>query len=171
MRRLLDPSKVGGIPSTIEFDKDGNRKVKKNLDVGGKLTLDSLVSDTNPDGDITKELGGGGGTESHCYRIKINSYCWFLSYTTKNYGYRIGENVNIPNDFFTNTNYNDLRSIGYHPAAGAIILENRLLIVGSFKITNNEYIISGYYNDTTQNIPIEMSINITTKTLNIVQLS
>ena len=61
MRRMLDPTKVGGIPSTIEFDKDGNRKVKKNLDVGGKLTLKSLVSASNPDGDITKELGGGGG--------------------------------------------------------------------------------------------------------------
>ena len=120
---------------------------------------------------MTKELGGGsGGTESHCYRIKINSFCWFLSYTTKNYGYRIGENVNIPNDFFTNTNYNDLRSIGYHPAAGAIILENRLLIVGGLQITNNdEYIIYGNYNDTNQGIT--MTINIKTKTLNIVQLS
>lgn len=59
MRRMLDPTKVGGIPSTIEFDKDGNRKVKKNLGVDGKLTLQSLVSASNPDGDITKELGGG----------------------------------------------------------------------------------------------------------------
>lgn len=61
MRRMLDPTKVGGLPSTIEFDKDGNRKVNKNLGVEGKFTLKSLVSDTNPDGDITKELGGGGG--------------------------------------------------------------------------------------------------------------
>lgn len=59
MRRMLDPTKVGGIPSTIEFDKDGNREVKKNLGVDGKLTLKSLVSASNPDGDITKELGGG----------------------------------------------------------------------------------------------------------------
>ena len=59
MRRMLDPTKVGGLPSTIEFDKDGNRKVSKNLGVGGKLTLKSLVSASNPDGDITKELGGG----------------------------------------------------------------------------------------------------------------
>lgn len=71
MRRMLDPTKVGGIPSTIEFDEDGNRNVKKNLGVDGKLTLKSLVSDSNPDGDITKELGGGGST---LYRhfIKIN---------------------------------------------------------------------------------------------------
>ena len=59
MRRMLDPTKVGGIPSTIEFDKEGNRKVKKNLGVDGKLTLKSLVNASNPDGDITKELGGG----------------------------------------------------------------------------------------------------------------
>ena len=63
MRRMLDPTKVGGLPSTIEFDKDGNRSVKKNLGVDGKLTLKSLVSSTNPDGDITKELGGGGSVE------------------------------------------------------------------------------------------------------------
>ena len=72
MRRMLDPTKVGGIPSTIEFDKDGNRKVKKNLVVNGKLTLASLVSDTNPDGDITKELGGGGGGGAKIYRHCIS---------------------------------------------------------------------------------------------------
>ena len=58
MRRMLDPTKVGGIPSTIEFDKDGNRKVTKDLGVDGKLKLKRLVSSTNPGGDITKELGG-----------------------------------------------------------------------------------------------------------------
>ena len=73
MRRMIDPTKVGGIPSTIEFDKDGNRIVKKNLDVGGKLTLKSLVSASNPDGDITKELGGGesGGGKIYWHHIKI----------------------------------------------------------------------------------------------------
>ena len=34
MRRMLDP-KEAGLPSTIEFDKDGNREVKKNLKVDG----------------------------------------------------------------------------------------------------------------------------------------
>ena len=72
MRRMLDPTKVGGLPSTIEFDKDGNRKVKKNLGVDGKLTLTSLVSDSNPDGDITKELGGGGGDGTlYCHCINF----------------------------------------------------------------------------------------------------
>ena len=68
MRRMLDP-KEAGLPSTIEFDKEGNRKVKKNLGVDGKLTLKSLVSGTNPDGDITKELGGG-----KLYRHTISIY-------------------------------------------------------------------------------------------------
>ena len=70
MRRMIDPTKVGGLPSTIEFDKDGNRKVKKNLGVDGKLTLKSLVSASNPDGDITKELGGGG--KLYCHHIEFN---------------------------------------------------------------------------------------------------
>ena len=65
MRRMLDPTKVGGLPSTIEFDKDGNREFKKNLKVDGKLTLPSLVSNTNPDGDITKELGSSTLYEYH----------------------------------------------------------------------------------------------------------
>ena len=60
MRRMLDPKEVGGsLPSTIKFDAEGNRTVGKNLGVDGKLKLKSLVSATNPDGDITKELGGG----------------------------------------------------------------------------------------------------------------
>ena len=71
MRRMLDPTKVGGLPSTIEFDKDGNRKVSKDLGVGGKLKLSSLVSSNNPDGDITKELGGGGGGNLYHHAIRI----------------------------------------------------------------------------------------------------
>ena len=59
MRRMLNPKEV--LPSTVEFDKDGNRTVGKDLKVDGKLKLKSLVSSTNPDGDITKELGGGSG--------------------------------------------------------------------------------------------------------------
>ena len=73
MRRMLDPKTIGGgsLPSTIEFDKDGNREVKKNLGVDGKLTLKSLVSASNPDGDITKALGGGGGSTLYEYHIVL----------------------------------------------------------------------------------------------------
>ena len=65
MRRMLDPKEAGGsLPSTITFDQEGNRTVGKDLGVDGKLKLKSLVSASNPDGDITKELGGGGGGSS-----------------------------------------------------------------------------------------------------------
>ena len=87
MRRMLDPKEVGGggsLPSTIEFDKEGNRKVGKNLGVDGKLTLKSLVSESNPDGDITKELGGGGGGSIQLYHHHI-----YLNYneSASYYGY------------------------------------------------------------------------------------
>ena len=61
MSRRLDPKEAGGsLPSTVKFDAEGDRTVGKNLEVDGKLKLKSLVSASNPDGDITKELGGGG---------------------------------------------------------------------------------------------------------------
>ena len=60
MRRMLDP-KEAGLLSTIQFDAEGNRTASKDVKVDGKLKLKSLVSASNPDGDITKELGGGGG--------------------------------------------------------------------------------------------------------------
>ena len=91
MRRMLDPTKVGGIPSTIEFDKDGNREVKKNIKVDGKLTLQSLVSDTNPDGDITKELGGSGGGGNTLYE-------YHLYFGSNNLG------INMEGKFYTDVN-------------------------------------------------------------------
>ena len=74
MRRMLDP-KEAGLPSTIQFDAEGNRTASKDVKVDGKLKLKSLVSESNPDGDITKELGGGGGGNlyHHALRIKGGS--------------------------------------------------------------------------------------------------
>ena len=78
MRRMLDPKEAGGsLPSTITFDQEGNRTVGKDLGVDGKLTLKSLVSGTNPDGDITKELGGGGS-------ITLYRHCILLIGTAHN---------------------------------------------------------------------------------------
>lgn len=93
MRRMLDPKELEGesLPSTIKFDEEGNRTVGKNLKVDGKLTLKSLVSASNPDGDITKELGGGGGGGAkiyrHCISISQNAIndkleVYFTYYTT-----------------------------------------------------------------------------------------
>ena len=54
-------SAAGGGVNGLQSDAEGNLTASKNLEVDGKLKLKSLVSATNPDGDITKELGGGGG--------------------------------------------------------------------------------------------------------------
>ena len=40
----------GSLPSTIEFDKDGNRNVKKNLKVDGNIENSRLATDKNKDG-------------------------------------------------------------------------------------------------------------------------
>ena len=60
---------TGSLPSTITFDQEGNRTAKKDLGVDGKLKLKSLVSASNPDGDITKELGGDINLYRHCVRL------------------------------------------------------------------------------------------------------
>ena len=76
MRRMLDPKEAGGsLPSTVKFDQEGNRTVGKDLGVDGKLKLKSLISASNPDGDITKELGGGGGGVTYKFDISnISKY-------------------------------------------------------------------------------------------------
>ena len=69
---MLDPKEAGGgLPSTVKFDQEGNRTVGKDLGVDGKLKLKSLVSASNPDGDITKELGGGGGSGNTLYEYHL----------------------------------------------------------------------------------------------------
>ena len=79
-------SATGGLPSTIKLDTEGNRTVGKDLKVDGKLKLKSLVSASNPDGDITKELGGG--STRHHYTIIVGSTKFHYEvYTTKDYGY------------------------------------------------------------------------------------
>ena len=67
-KRPNDVEKLDQISQAINSDGKGNLTVGKNLGVDGKLTLKSLVSNTNPDGDITKELGGGG---VYLYAVKI----------------------------------------------------------------------------------------------------
>ena len=112
MRRMLDPKEAGGsLPSTITFDEEGNRTIGKNLGVDGKLTLKSLVSASNPDGDITKELGGGGGGTIHLYSVELtgsaNEKFYYLASSANDYG----ESASALN-FGTNQTYADLRKIG-----------------------------------------------------------
>lgn len=70
-KRPNDVEKLDQISQSINSDGKGNLTVGKDLEVDGKLKLKSLVSASNPDGDITKELGGGGGTTlyRHCIRL------------------------------------------------------------------------------------------------------
>ena len=50
MRRMLDPTKVGGLPSTIKFDEEGNRTVGKDLKVNGNIENSKLATDKNQEG-------------------------------------------------------------------------------------------------------------------------
>ena len=146
MRRMLDPTKVGGLPSTIEFDKDGNRKVTKDLGVDGKLKLKSLVSASNPDGDITKELGGGGGSTIHAYMIILGTF-YYLSYTTKDFAFTIGSESNVIDNFADSADYNELKTAGVHQAAGYVhsVQDSADMIVSQVKIINKGDIkLKGY---------------------------
>ena len=102
----------------LESDAEGNLTASKDLGVDGKLKLKSLVSASNPDGDITKELGGG-GTPRHVYSIFVNQQFHYEVYTTKDYDFPIGK-YNAVSDFITNSNYQELRVDGNsYPAGGA----------------------------------------------------
>ena len=147
MRRMLDP-KEAGLPSTITFDTEGNRTVGKDLGVEGKSTLKSLVSASNPDGDITKELGGGGGGGSvrHVYSIFVQGNFHYEVYTTKDYGFKIGKS-NYIDDFKSNDNYKELRQTGIYPASGIWYNSDasKKKIVVQFEITaSKNFYISGY---------------------------
>ena len=48
MRRMLDKNEV--LPSTVEFDKDGNRTVDKNLTVNENFSVNSFKNSQNIDG-------------------------------------------------------------------------------------------------------------------------
>ena len=145
MRRMLDPKEAGGkLPSTIQFDENGNRTASKDVEVDGKLKLKSLVSASNPDGDITKELGGGGGaTARHCYSVSVGSFIYIVN-TEKNYNFTIGKQMTV-SDFMTNPNYAELHAGGksfngyrYYPAIGTYIgSEKGTRIVKYFKLSDD----------------------------------
>ena len=77
-KRPNDVEKLDRISATMDADKNGNITVGKDVKVDGKLKLTSLVSASNPDGDITKELGGGGGggegAKLYCHNIEFLKY-------------------------------------------------------------------------------------------------
>lgn len=105
----LANGKLSSAFNGLQSDAEGNLTASKNLGVDGKLTLKSLVSDTNPDGDITKELGGGGGA-IHLYSVLIstnNDKFSYIATSTTDYG-----NATSVLDFGPNQTYADLKKKG-----------------------------------------------------------
>ena len=126
MRRMLDPKEAGGsLPSTVKFDQEGNRTVGKDLGVDGKLKLKSLVSASNPDGDITKELGGGGGTTNKLYQHSIFLYDNYNAIYLVLYSYvsdafnlstlksKLTNNVSCSGNIKVDATYYDVKAINY----------------------------------------------------------
>ena len=132
MRRMLDPKEAGGnLPSTITFDEAGNRTASKDVKVGGKLTLNSLVSESNPDGDITKELGKGGGDgKLYCHCINFQSPS-----TSENKGGRLIFNYFCKKqDAFTYETFKALFTKDTQIACSGIVIDVNNDIYNAFKI-------------------------------------
>ena len=114
-KRPNDVEKLDQISQSINPDGKGNLTVGKDLEVDGKLKLKSLVSASNPDGDITKELGGGGGggaaSARHCYSVSVGDFMYIVN-TEKNYNFTIGKSMSITSDFMTNPDYAELHAGG-----------------------------------------------------------
>ena len=143
---MLDPKTIGGgggLPPTIEFDKEGNRKVTKDLGVDGKLKLKSLVSASNPDGDITKELGGGtgGGETIHLYSIMVNGISddrFYYIASSKN-DYKINDSGKFISNFAQNAEYADLWKLDKeYAASGFFYKDAQMCQVFKFKISGSD---------------------------------
>ena len=144
MRRMLDPKEAGGsLPSTVKFDAEGNRTVGKDLGVDGKLKLKSLVSESNPDGDIRNALGGG--SQIHGYSIIFNNTMHYDVYTTQDYNLGLREETTIQ-EFFNNNDYAELHQDGNYTAAGYYrkSFDGSDIIVNLFEIHKGSYYIKGY---------------------------
>ena len=111
----------------------------------------------------------GGGSARHAYRILIDNYSWFLSFSTKDYGYKIGELTDIPNDFYTNDNYKDLLSDGYHPAGGYYNGDKADRLASFVLIFTGDYTIGGYIVADKRNA--RFTLNIKNRIVKIIQLN
>ena len=152
-KRPNDVERLDRISAAMDADKQGNITAGKDVKVDGKLKLTSLVSASNPDGDITKELGGGGGggdsgSARHCYYVDVDGQFIYIVYTEKNYNFTIGEQ-NTVRDFISNPNYKELHAGNasgrrYYPATGMYTgHDNARRIVHSMSLYNDN---TGYVN-------------------------
>ena len=140
-------SATGGV-NGLTSDAEGNLTASKDVKVDGKLKLKSLVSATNPDGDITKELGGGGsgsGSARHCYYVNVDGQFVYIVHTEKNYNFTIGKQ-NTVRDFMSNPNYAELHAGGdksfndyrCYPAIGTYTgSDGALRVVRYLRLYNN----------------------------------
>ena len=154
MRRMLDPKEAGGsLPSTIQFDAEGNRTASKDVKVDGKLKLKSLINDTNQDGDITKALSGAA---MHVYMVIVDGMFNYPVYTSKDYGFK--NTITISN-FWTDENYKELRPTGRQPASGFCYkdIDGTNRVICSFLIgsTPNNCYASGYDLNKKRNVQVQ----------------
>ena len=150
MRRMLDP-KEAGLPSTITFDQEGNRTASKDVKVDGKLKLKSLVSSTNPDGDITKELGGGNKLYRHYILIvgknsvkataTLNYYSYIKEdFTIKTFSKTFMNSVSVSGYFFKDNKYYVATNLTH--STGTMTIQGYSLTDGSYATLD----IDGSYN-------------------------
>lgn len=134
----------GGGVNGLESDAEGNLTASKNLGVDGKLTLKSLVSESNPDGDIRNALGGS--SSRHGYSIIVNDTFHYEVYTTTDYNLEIGQQTTVK-QFYVNNNYAELRKAGYYPASGFFYKDTTgdKILVSFFQISRGgSFYIEGY---------------------------
>lgn len=149
----LANGKLSSAVNGLESDAEGNLTASKNLEVDGKLKLKSLVSDTNPDGDITKALGGGSAL--HCYSIYPgqSETFYYNVYTSEDFEEFQVDKSNYIN--ITDAKYKPLRKGNYAemPAAGYYIDSTRAAIICSYvsiETGNTRYTINGLNIETKQ---------------------
>ena len=154
-KRPNDVEKLDQISQSINPDGKGNLTVGKDLGVDGKLTLKSLVSETNPDGDSTKELGA---SARHCYTMIISNRIHYQVYTTKNYDFEINKITELPTNYLSKPEYNELHADGKYPVVGYwydnphtyTMIVNILNISGSYNFLEGFDIIGNNYKQNVQ---------------------
>ena len=107
-----------------------------------------------------KEVGGGSTAPArHRFMITVSYDCWFLSFSTEDYGFEIGKEYIRPADFYTNDKYKDLRSTGMHPAGGYYNGDSSDLLVSTIYINpSSKYIVKGYKPSIKTSTGTEMNI-------------
>lgn len=96
-----------------------------------------------------KTIGGGNTTPArHCYMVVVDLNFHYIVYTTKDYGFEIGKEPKYIPDFETNSQYEELRAVGYYEAGGISknsLNENEEVVVNYFYVNSSKQCnVSGY---------------------------